>query len=121
MSKDKEKTKYAVIIEWVLLFLTSILIIVPSYLLNGFILSEMWNMFIHPLGIFEIGVYQGVGIIMTIRFAIFRQGLATKYDVLRDRPLRDRMANHWGDVLFAWWLWPLLGYLVAKILHYPFF
>lgn len=56
-----------------LLFLFSI----PAIIFEGFVLSQLWQWFITPLGVVSIGIAQGIGIALLVGLLTSKVNAAT--------------------------------------------
>jgi len=89
MTKDNKEDHWAI---WLLALLLS----VPSAILAGVVLSDLWEWFIHPLGVPAIGIAHAMGIAVIV--AGFKASLAQRH---KNKPL-TMLISHVLGVLFVW-------------------
>ena len=74
----------------------ALLLIVPSALLNGFVLSKLWGYFVVPLGVMQIGVAHAIGIAMIASF------VRSRYRKPDSTDLPEKMALCIIEPLYIW-------------------
>ena len=87
-----------------LVIIGAVLVGVLGTILNGFVLTFLWQWFIEPFGLAPIGIAWAIGLCMTIRMVTINTETVTK-----DRTLPDALTN----MIVT----PLIMLLIGFIVH----